>query len=191
MAGHWQIQQLGFDASAPPAGCGVIWTANPMDFVYADMEVRGDSMFISGGTHNEKKQKHTTAVANRPVELKIIPFRGTDGRLYIDNMGSFVEREEDGEMEFNTGFGTKGLLQRGWKRSGQPNPNAAVLACTVVEVGTMGVANPVASPVTQVVDRQEEDDAFVKITKLNALLNAGLITQAEFEAKKMDLLATI
>jgi hypothetical protein len=46
-------------------------------------------------------------------------------------------------------------------------------------------------PVAQVVGMQEEDDAFARIAKLNALLNAGAITQAEFDAKKTELLATI
>jgi hypothetical protein len=112
-------------------------------------------MFISGGMHNQTQSvgghgdnnyssQVTTAVVNKPQEQKIIPFRGTDGTLYIDNIGSFIVREEEGEMELNNGLGAKMLLQRGWKRSGLPNPNAVpvnavpmMLAGVVVPVGVV------------------------------------------------------
>ena len=53
-------------------------------------------------------------------------------------------REEPGEIELNNGLGAKMLLQRrGWKRNGQPNPNAAVGMVVVPVVGM--VAPPVAA----------------------------------------------
>ena len=72
MAGHWHIQPLGCDTSAPESNQKML-AANTV--VYTDMEVRGDSLYISGGMHNSTQQvgsntngNHsqsvTTAVAN-------------------------------------------------------------------------------------------------------------------------------
>lgn len=158
MAGHWKIQQLGCDSAAPKKNIAAM-SANSM--VYTDMQIRGDSMFISGGMHNQTQSvggggtddyssQVTTAVVNKPQEQKIIPFRGPNGELYIDNIGSFIVGEEDGEMELNNGLGAKMLLQRGWKRSGLPNPNAAatcigVVAPMVVVAPVIGVVAPVGA----------------------------------------------
>jgi hypothetical protein len=200
LAGHWQIQVLGTDPSAPAKNKTMI-AGNPM--VYTDMEIRGDSMFISGGMHNQTQSvgggsdshgnhQHsstvTTAVVNKPQEQKIIPFRGTDGRLYVDNIGSFLEKDSDGEVEFNNGLGAKMLLQRGWKRSGLPNPNAVALVTGVV----MGSAAPVGATMQRAdgkVYPGNEDGPAEKIAKLKGLLDSGILTQEEFDKKKTDLLA--
>jgi hypothetical protein len=158
LAGHWQIQVLGCDPSAPAKNKAMI-ASNPM--VYTDMEIRGDSMFISGGMHNTTNHISngqdnyssavTTAVVNKPQEQKIIPFRGTDGRLYIDNIGSFLEKDSDGEVEFNNGLGAKMLLQRGWKRSGLPNPNAAASMGGMMVVAPVIMGGMAVVPVTGVI----------------------------------------
>ena len=82
-------------------------------------------MFTSGGMHNQMTEYNEIVVSNATAETPITPFRGTDGRLYLDGTGSFIEREDGGEMEINSAGGHKMLLQRGGKRSGTANPNGA------------------------------------------------------------------
>jgi hypothetical protein len=202
MAGHWKIQQLGCDSAAPKKNIAAM-SANSM--VYTDMQIRGDSMFISGGMHNQTQSvggggtddyssQVTTAVVNKPQEQKIIPFRGPNGELYIDNIGSFIVGEEDGEMELNNGLGAKMLLQRGWKRSGLPNPNAAatcigVVAPMVVVAPVIGVVAPVGATMqrNKVIPTEGESPA-EKIASLKKLLDIGAINQEEFDQKKGALL---
>jgi hypothetical protein len=192
LAGHWQIQWIGCDASTPAIN-QQLWTKS-----YTDMEIRGDSMFSSGAMHNETTSlgneagagSITTAVGNRGVEQPIAPFRSTDGRLYLDNAGSFIEREDDGEMEINHGNGNKMLLQRGWKRSGVANPNGAAPMA-------QGMAVAVApAPGAIQMDRlgvepllpAEETPITEKILGLKKLLDAGALTQEEIDEKKTELL---
>lgn len=169
------------------------------------MEIRGDSMFISGGMHNQTQSvgghndNHstvTTAVVNKAQEQKIIPFRGTDGTLFVDNIGSFIVRKEgdvigyegeDGEMEFNNGLGAKLFLQRGWKRSGLPNPNnaAPIVAGVVAPVGAaMQRENFSGNKVVPA-----DESPIEKIAGLKKLLDMGALTQEEFDQKKGALLA--
>lgn len=96
---------------------------------YTGMFVRGDTMVITGGTHNNRQyvgdhRSITTARAKTLQEQKIIPFRSPDGKLFVDNIGSFLVREDDGEIEFDNALGLKLLLQQEWKRNGQSAPAA-------------------------------------------------------------------
>ncbi len=54
----------------------------------------------------------------------------------------------------------------------------------------MGMAGAVASPVAAAIS-SGEDDAEAKLKKLKALLDQQLISQAEYDAKKKEILASL
>jgi hypothetical protein len=183
MAGHWQVQQLGFDASSPAIN------RNMFVHNYTDIEIRGDTMFTSGGMHNVQTEYSEISVSNATAEIPITPFRGTDGRLYLDSIGSFIKREDDGEMEIHHAGGHKMLLQRGWKRSGTANPNSAAPIAQGVAVAAAHAPGAIqmdrlgAEPLLPAEETPTE-----KILGLKKLLDAGALTQEEFDKKKTELL---
>ena len=127
LKGHWKIQAphkdfIGrlkgdWDPKSPNKG-----KAMTLVRTYTDVEVKGDVITISGGMVTAMDE---TDGANLTQSQKIIPFRGSDGTIYIDNIGSLISREEEGEIEINNSFGVISLWQRGWKRDGGAPPQSA------------------------------------------------------------------
>jgi len=69
--------------------------------------------------------------------------------------------------------------------AGNPGAGGAGMAMAV----GMGMAGAVASPVTAAAP--DGDDAATKLKKLKSLLDQQLITQAEYDAKKKEILASL
>jgi hypothetical protein len=166
LQGYWKVQ---------PISVGGYYNS----FTYTDVHVEGDKMIFSGGMHNQTFTSHsphssghhhhttTHAVANRPQEQRILPFRGSDGTLYVDNVGSILVREEadNSEIEINNCMDMKLKLVRGWKMEGRSNPNGGNAVST--------------SNGTSVAD---------EISKLQKLYEDGVLSDEEFRAAKINLI---
>jgi len=95
---------------------------------YTDAFVNHDVVILSGGvkidTHvNEGtargqfgtadiSMQQTVVVPNEGQANKIIMFRSPDGKLYIDNVGSYIMSEDPGKLEVSTSAGWPMILHR-------------------------------------------------------------------------------
>ncbi|KAL3905161.1 MAG: hypothetical protein SGILL_009789 [Bacillariaceae sp.] len=152
---------------------------------------------MQGGMRNASNMDGgRTVVKNSPQTLEVAFYREPSddhnknksnkngGRprpsvLYIDHIGSELLHEIDGELKIRNALGgSVMLLQRPWKRQG--------LATTAVQ------ATPVAAAVTMERDdttiARREEDVAGKLVQLAQLKDAGILTQSEFDAKKVQLL---
>jgi hypothetical protein len=80
--------------------------------VYETVLVQGDSIYLSGGMHDQHTEDGARSVQNKRQEQKIMPFRAPDGRLYIDNLGSYIERDLPLEIEIAQCLGAAMVWQR-------------------------------------------------------------------------------
>ena len=94
--------------------------------------------------------------------MRSFPYRGPDGTLYLDNLGSYLVREIEGEMEIDIFAGTRVVFQRGWKRDGRnpPRTETPVVPTTAVE-------------------------------SMKKLLDTGAISQEQYDAKVAELLERV
>ena len=168
--GHWKLIDLG------SAGPGV---GNRLAFT--DGYIDGNILALSGGMHNTTQHvgsynddtyNHsiTTAVANAPQKQRLSLWRGTDGTLYIDNTGSRVVSETPTELKLKNSLGMDMAFVR---QGGSP-------AGVVVQ----GMAAPIA-PV------MERDDPTERLAAAKKMLDQGLISQSDFEAKKKEILTAV
>lgn len=141
MAGNWKIQPL-------DGGKGT--------FQYEDAMVRDNYYVLTGGQRNRGHGKDRHAVANAPMKEQFHFYRGPNGELYIDNIGSMITKLDfaNGEIEMNNGIGFVLLWQRGWKRDGLPPPQQQQMAApaavaTPVVAATVVGAEAAAAPTQQ------------------------------------------
>eukprot|EP00584_Thalassiosira_punctigera_P003050 CAMPEP_0172537350 /NCGR_PEP_ID=MMETSP1067-20121228/8967_1 /TAXON_ID=265564 ORGANISM="Thalassiosira punctigera, Strain Tpunct2005C2" /NCGR_SAMPLE_ID=MMETSP1067 /ASSEMBLY_ACC=CAM_ASM_000444 /LENGTH=253 /DNA_ID=CAMNT_0013322637 /DNA_START=456 /DNA_END=1217 /DNA_ORIENTATION=- len=184
LAGNWKIQLL-------PGN-----TSTMRMISYEDIFISGDEMVMSGGTHNASsgtgEHRHRAARANEPQESRIVPFRGRDGTLYLDQLGSKVVREspDGGEIELDNAMGFKMLWQREWKRQGHvppvPAPSAPLLGNSDEFVTT---AYPV-STATSIPSGGDRDIA-KEIMQLKQLHDQGVLSDQEFSEGKARLLSQL
>ena len=173
--GHWKLIDLG------SAGPGV---GNRLAFT--DGYIDGNILALSGGMHNTTqhvgsigdshyRQSITTAVANAPQKQRMSLWRGTDGTLYIDNPGSRLVSETPTELKLKNSLG----MDMAFVRQGG-SPAGVVPAGVVVQ----GMAAPIA-PV------MERDDPAERLAAAKKMLDQGLISQSDFEAKKKEILTAV
>ena len=170
--GHWKLIDLG------SAGPGV---GNRLAFT--DGYIDGNILALSGGMHNTTqhvgsigdshyRQSITTAVANAPQKQRLSLWRGTDGTLYIDNTGSRVVSETPTELKIKNSIG----FDMAYVREGGGAPPAGVVV--------QGMAAPIA-PV------MERGDPAERLLEAKKLLDQGLISQSDFDAKKKEIMAVL
>ena len=168
--GHWKLVDLG------SAGPGV---GNRLAFT--DGYIDGNILALSGGMHNTTQhigsynddtynRSITTAVANAPQKQRLSLWRGTDGTLYIDNTGSRVVSETPTELKIKNSIG----FDMAYVRQGAPPAGVVV----------QGMAAPIA-PV------MERDDPAERLAAAKKMLDQGLISQSDFEAKKKEILTAV
>ena len=168
--GHWKLIDLG------SAGPGV---GNRLAFT--DGYIDGNILALSGGMHNTTqhvgsigdshyRQSITIAVANAPQKQRLSLWRGTDGTLYIDNTGSRVVSETPTELKIKNSIG----FDMAYVRQGAPPAGVVV----------QGMAAPIA-PV------MERDDPAERLAAAKKMLDQGLISQSDFEAKKKEILTAV
>lgn len=168
--GHWKLIDLG------SAGPGV---GNRLAFT--DGYIDGNILALSGGMHNTTQhigsynddtynRSITTAVANAPQKQRLSLWRGTDGTLYIDNTGSRVVSETPTELKIKNSIG----FDMAYVRQGAPPAGVVV----------QGMAAPIA-PV------MERDDPAERLAAAKKMLDQGLISQSDFEAKKKEILTAV
>lgn len=179
-AGYWKV------APVPPMS---LKGHNAKFYIqYTDAYLNGDTMTLWGGTHEgvrsttgtlkstgrplepQSKAKVSLAteasIANEGQVNKLVLFRAPDGTLYLDNIGTFLVREEAGELEMQTAMG--------WKICFFRDPAAQAVAQASVAASKM-------------MDRGE--DVPGKIAKLKELHDSGAITMDEFNEGKAKLLS--
>jgi len=176
---------------------------------YTDALVKDKTIIISGGMHNRSSgsgnRRHRGAVANQTQVQPLNFLKGPGGEIYIDNIGSRIERLDiaRGEVELDNGIGLKLLLQRGWKQQGLQNPigQSQMLVASAVPVTTPMAVVPViemaragnvtavavAEPVTTV--QVFAPSLLQQITDLKKMKDEGVLTEEEFSAAKAKLLA--
>ena len=170
--GHWKLHDLG------SAGPGV---GNRLAFT--DGYIDGNILALSGGMHNTTqhvgsigdshyRQSITTAVANAPQKQRLSLWRGTDGTLYIDNTGSRVVSETPTELKIKNSIG----FDMAYVREGGGAPPAGVVV--------QGMVAPIA-PV------MERDDPTERLAAAKKMLDQGLISQSDFDAKKKEILTAV
>ena len=170
--GHWKLIDLG------SAGPGV---GNRLAFT--DGYIDGNILALSGGMHNRTQHvgsyndsSHdsyvTTAVANAPQKQRMSLWRGADGTLYIDNTGSRVVSETPTELKIKNSIG----FDMAYVREGAGASPAGVVV--------QGMAAPIA-PV------MERDDPTERLAAAKKMLDQGLISQSDFEAKKKEILTAV
>ncbi len=168
--GHWKLVDLG------SAGPGV---GNRLAFT--DGYIDGNILALSGGMQNTTQhigsynddtynRSITTAVANAPQKQRLSLWRGTDGTLYIDNTGSRVVSETPTELKIKNSIG----FDMAYVRQGAPPAGVVV----------QGMAAPIA-PV------MERDDPAERLAAAKKMLDQGLISQSDFEAKKKEILTAV
>ena len=114
--GEWQVQPL------PPMA---IKGFNSKFYVqYTTAHIDGDNVILSGGFHDEKRVSKSQGkiggfdgfggtsvnlstttnvqVQNEGQINKLIFFRAPDGKLYVDNVGSYIESEQPNRIRFIT-----------------------------------------------------------------------------------------
>ena len=168
--GHWKLIDLG--SAGPGVGNRLAVTDGYID---------GNILALSGGMHNRTQHvgsyndsSHdsyvTTAVANAPQKQRMSLWRGTDGTLYIDNTGSRVVSETPTELKIKNSIG----FDMAYVRQGAPPAGVVV----------QGMAAPIA-PV------MERDDPAERLAAAKKMLDQGLISQSDFEAKKKEILTAV
>ena len=180
--GHWRLQDLG------SAGPGV---GNRLAFT--DGYIDGNILALSGGMHNTTqhvgsigdshyRQSITTAVANAPQKQRLSLWRGTDGTLYIDNTGSRVVSETPTELKIknSSSGGSASTWPIGFNMAFIREGGGAPPAGVVVQ----GMAAPIA-PV------MERDDPAERLAAAKKMLDQGLISQSDFDAKKKEILTAV
>ena len=180
--GHWKLIDLG------SAGPGV---GNRLAFT--DGYIDGNILALSGGMHNTTqhvgsigdshyRQSITTAVANAPQKQRLSLWRGTDGTLYIDNTGTRIVSETPTELKIknSSSGGSASTWPIGFDMAFVREGGGAPLAGVVVQ----GMAAPIA-PV------MERDDPAERLAAAKKMLDQGLISQSDFEAKKKEILTAV
>ena len=181
--GHWKLIDLG------SAGPGV---GNRLAFT--DGYIDGNILALSGGMHNTTqhvgsigdshyRQSITTAVANAPQKQRLSLWRGTDGTLYIDNTGSRVVSETPTELKIkNSSSG--GSISSTWPIGFDMAFVREGAGASPAGVVVQGMAAPIA-PV------MERDDPAERLAAAKKMLDQGLISQSDFEAKKKEILTAV
>ena len=97
-------------------------------------------------------------------------WRGADGTLYIDNTGSRLVSETPTELKLKNSLG----MDMAFVRQGGPPAGVVV----------QGMAAPIA-PV------MERGDPAERLLEAKKLLDQGLISQSDFDAKKKEIMAVL
>ena len=168
-------------------------------------------------THHVRGGRNiTTAVANEAQKQRLYFYMDDQtGRLFADNMGShfavtgkhnILSAIESGEVEMVNSFGMRILFQRGWKHDGLAPPTQVGM----VALGPDGIPIGAASTTVESQRRFQNADprpsassagsaadwpsaasglsAKDRLAELTELLADGLITEAEFQEKREQVL---
>lgn len=152
--GHWKIQELSGERNRWAPG-------------FTDVYVNGDKMIFSGGMYNRGQYG---AAINENMEQRIIPFQGGDGRIYIDNIGTILVREQadNSEIELDSALDSKLKFVRKWKMEGKVAPNHQ--------------NNMIGGNASNLSTADE-------ISKLQKLRQDGALSEEEFRVAKMKVLS--
>ena len=95
---RWQGRYKIVSLSSPP---GI--TGNVVSFT--DAHIQGDILEISGGTRMIHTPHGIINMPNQPQKQRLSLWRGADGVLYIDNIGSKLVRESPTQLEMKNALG--------------------------------------------------------------------------------------
>jgi hypothetical protein len=109
-------------------------------------------------------------------------WRGTDGTLYIDNTGTRIVSETPTELKIknSSSGGSSSTWPIGFDMAFVREGGGAPPAGVVVQ----GMAAPIA-PV------MERDDPAERLAAAKKMLDQGLISQSDFDAKKKEILTAV
>lgn len=121
LSGNWKVQPLQSSVGSAQH-----------QYTEAFFNTRNSTIILSGGTHTEvhkvmgdngRPVDMHVAVPNPTVEQRAIFFRGPDGTIYLDNIGSHIVDDEPGQITILSGMNVMIMWQREWKRSEMPDPD--------------------------------------------------------------------
>ena len=95
---RWQGRYKIVSLSSPP---GI--TGNVVSFT--DAHIQGDILTISGGGREIHTPHGIIKMPNQPQKQRVSLWRGADGVLYIDNIGSKLVRESPTQLEMKNALG--------------------------------------------------------------------------------------
>jgi hypothetical protein len=131
---------------------------------FTDGYIDGNILALSGGMNTPDGWRQLSQ------KQRLSLWRGTDGTLYIDNTGSRVVSETPTELKIRNSIG----FDMAYVRQGAPPAGVVV----------QGMAAPIA-PV------MERDDPAERLAAAKKMLDQGLISQSDFEAKKKEILTAV
>ena len=163
--GHWGLHNLG----SAGAGGGSRFTDGYID---------GNILALSGGMNTPDGWRQLSQ------KQRLSLWRGTDGTLYIDNTGTRIVSETPTELKIknSSSGGSPSTIMRGvgfdmaFVREGGGAPPAGV------------VVQGMAAPIAPVMERGDPAERLIEAKKL---LDQGLISQSDFDAKKKEIMAVL
>ena len=131
---------------------------------FTDGYIDGNILALSGGMNTPDGWRQLSQ------KQRLSLWRGTDGTLYIDNTGTRIVSETPTELKIKNSIG----FDMAYVRQGAPPAGVVV----------QGMAAPIA-PV------MERDDPAERLAAAKKMLDQGLISQSDFEAKKKEILTAV
>ena len=133
---------------------------------FTDGYIDGNILALSGGMNTPDGWRQLSQ------KQRLSLWRGTDGTLYIDNTGSRVVSETPTELKIKNSIG----FDMAYVREGGGAPPAGV------------VVQGMAAPIAPVMERGDPAERLIEAKKL---LDQGLISQSDFDAKKKEIMAVL
>ena len=143
---------------------GPVGPGSGASLAFTEGYIDGNILALSGGMNLSDGWRQQTQ------KQRLSLWRGTDGTLYIDNTGSRVVSETPTELKIKNSIG----FDMAYVREGAPPAGVVV----------QGMAAPIA-PV------MERGDPAERLIEAKKLLDQGLISQSDFDAKKKEIMAVL
>ena len=192
--GHWKLyQSLG--SANPFSGARLAFTDGDIDgnilalsgnILGAQAHLQGyriDALRLDEVCEERGHDKATMAAYYRQTQKQRLSlWRGTDGTLYIDNTGTRLVSETPTELMIKNsiGFDMK-FLRFDMERHAFVREGAGASPAGVVVQG-------MAAPIAPVMERGDPAERLIEAKKL---LDQGLISQSDFDAKKKEIMAVL
>ena len=189
--GHWKLYT--------PSTCRSAGPFSRARLAFTDGDIDGNILALSGNILGERAQlqgysidvlklecghdKATAAAYYRQTQKQRLSlWRGTDGTLYIDNTGTRLVSETPTELMIKNSIGFDMAFHRfDMERHVFVREGAGASPAGVVVQG-------MAAPIAPVMERGDPAERLIEAKKL---LDQGLISQSDFEAKKKEILTAV
>ena len=190
--GHWKLYT--------PSTCRSAGPFSRARLAFTDGDIDGNILALSGNILGERAQlqgysidvlklecghdKATAAAYYRQTQKQRLSlWRGTDGTLYIDNTGTRIVSETPTELKIkNSSSG--GSISSTWPIGFDMAFVREGAGASPAGVVVQGMAAPIA-PV------MERDDPAERLAAAKKMLDQGLISQSDFDAKKKEILTAV